>query len=254
MTPSMPSAPAVPADRGRPEAGPLLSVTGLHAGWGGLAVVRDVDMHIGPGEIVALLGPNGAGKTTVLKTVAGLLPVIKGEIRVLGRAPSVRRPHLAPRRGLAYVPDDRCLFRSLTTRQNLALAARRGEISAVYEYLPELRGLIDRQAGLLSGGEQQMLAIARALLMRPRLLMIDELSMGLAPVIVTRLLDVVHDVSRSLGISVLIVEQHVRMALDIADRAYVLNHGRLAAHGTAAELDEQIDTIAAGYLGGDAGH
>jgi branched-chain amino acid transport system ATP-binding protein len=248
MTPPISAPPADPRQTG----GDLLSITGLYAGWGGLAVVRDVDMRIGPGEIVALLGPNGAGKTTVLKTVAGLLPVIKGEIQVLGRAPSVRRPHTAPRRGLAYVPDDRCLFRSLTTRQNLALAARRGEISAVYEYLPELRGLIDRQAGLLSGGEQQMLAIARALLMRPRLLMIDELSMGLAPVIVTRLLDVVHDVSRSLGISVLIVEQHVRMALDIADRAYVLNHGRLTAYGTAAELDEQIDAIEAGYLGGDA--
>ena len=184
-----------------------------------------------------------------------MLPVLKGEIFVLGRAPSVHaRPHLAPRRGLAYVPDDRCLFRSLTTRQNLVLAARGDDVSAVYEYLPELRGLIDRQAGLLSGGEQQMLAIARGLLMRPRLLMIDELSMGLAPVIVQRLLHVVHEVSRSLGISVLIVEQHVRMALDIADRGYVLSHGRLAASGTAAELDEQIVAIEASYLGGNNGN
>jgi branched-chain amino acid transport system ATP-binding protein len=239
---------------GQPVPDTVLSIIGLHAGWGGLAVVRDVDMHIGPGEIVALLGPNGAGKTTVLKTIAGLLPVIKGEILVLGRAPSVRRPHMAPRRGLAYVPDDRSLFRSLTTRQNLVLAARRDDVSAVYDYLPELRDLSDRQAGLLSGGEQQMLAIGRALLMKPRLLMIDELSMGLAPMIVERLLSIVRDVSRNLGISVLIVEQHVRMALEMADRAYVLNHGQLTAYGTAYDLDEQIDAIEASYLGGGIGN
>jgi branched-chain amino acid transport system ATP-binding protein len=229
----------------------VLSIAGLFAGHGGVAVVRDVDLQIAAGEIVALLGPNGAGKTTILKTVAGLLPVIKGNIEVLGRAPTIRRPHLAPRRGLAYVPDDRCLFRSLTARQNLVLAARHADVELVFEYLPELRNLIDRQAGLLSGGEQQMLAIARGLLMQPKLLMIDELSMGLAPVIVERLLAVVQKVSRDLGLSVLIVEQHVRMALDIADRAYVLSHGRLTARGTASELDDQIEAIEASYLGRD---
>jgi branched-chain amino acid transport system ATP-binding protein len=239
----------LPTMSDRANVGTVLSITGLHAGHGGLAVVRDVDLRIGAGEIVALLGPNGAGKTTVLKTIAGLLPVIQGDIEVLGRPPSIRRPHLAPRRGLAYVPDDRCLFRSLTTRQNLVLAARRTDVDMVFEYLPELRNLIDRQAGLLSGGEQQMLAIARALLMKPKLLMIDELSMGLAPVIVERLLAVVRKVSGELGISVLIVEQHVRMALDIADRAYVLSHGSLTARGTAAELDDQIEAIEASYLG-----
>jgi branched-chain amino acid transport system ATP-binding protein len=214
-------------------------------------VVRDIDLSVGRGQIVALLGPNGAGKTTILRTIAGMLPPIAGEILVVGRRPSVRRPHLAARYGLAYVPDSRGLFPSLTVRQNLVLSARRSrtDVDTAFAYLPELEPLSGRNAGLLSGGEQQMLAIARALLTQPTLLMIDELSMGLAPVIVERLLAVVRRVSQDLGLSVVLVEQHVRMALGIADSAYVISHGRMTTHGSAADVHDQIEAIEASYLG-----
>ncbi len=151
------------AAAGRPE---VLTLRNLTAGHGGLAAVRGVDLEVRAGQVVTLLGPNGAGKTTILETIAGFLPVMSGEVRVVGAAPSVRRPHAGARRGLAYVPETRGLFRSLTVRQNLVLAARRGHADAdsVYGYLPELRRLEQRDAGLLSGGEQQMLAIGRALL------------------------------------------------------------------------------------------
>ncbi|MGW6157879.1 ABC transporter ATP-binding protein [Streptomyces sp. NPDC055144] len=229
----------------------VLSVRQLHAGHGGLTVVRDVDLTVRSGEVVALLGPNGAGKTTILKTIAGLLPAIQGKILVMGERPSVRRPHLTARRGLAYVPDDRCLFAGLTTLQNLRLAARRtrSDVDSVFAYLPELEPLAKREAGLLSGGEQQMLAIARALLQKPQLLMIDEMSMGLAPVIVERLLAVTRQVADELKISVLIVEQHVRLALGIADSAYVISHGTQTMHGSAQDVAGRIEAIEASYLG-----
>ena len=241
--PVLPEKPVVPEN--------VLQVRGLHAGHGGLAVVRDIDLSIRRGQVVALLGPNGAGKTTILQTIAGLLPAISGEITVVGQSPSVRRPYLAARHGLAYVPDSRCLFRSLTVRQNLVLAARRSrsDVDSVFEYLPALKPLSKRDAGLLSGGEQQMLAIGRGLLTKPSLLMIDELSMGLAPVIVDRLLAVVRSAANELDLSVLLVEQHVRLALGIADSAYVISHGRLTTHGSADDVTEQIEAIEASYLG-----
>jgi branched-chain amino acid transport system ATP-binding protein len=229
----------------------VLSVTGLQAGYGSLAVVRDLDLSARAGEVIALLGSNGAGKTTVLRTIAGIQPALGGSVSVLGAPVSPRRPHLAARRGLAYVPDDKCLFRSLTVRQNLQLAARRGRtpLDVVFDYLPELRAVLDRDAGVLSGGEQQMLAIGRALITKPRLLMIDELSMGLAPFIVERLLRLVRQVATELRLSVLLVEQHVHLALGVADHVYVLSHGELTAHGPAAELGAQIEAIEASYLG-----
>jgi branched-chain amino acid transport system ATP-binding protein len=230
---------------------PVLTLRGVQAGYGSTTVVRNLDLQARAGEITALIGPNGAGKTTVLDTIAGIQPRIGGYVTVLGGEPSTRRPHLTARRGLAYVPDDRCLFRVLTVRQNLRLAARRGQlpIEPVLQYFPELAPLMDRDAGLLSGGEQQMLVIARALLTRPSLLMIDELSMGLAPIIVSRLLGLIRQLVDDLGLAVLLVEQHVQMALDVADYAYVLNHGDLVAQGAAADLGEQIQQIEASYLG-----
>jgi branched-chain amino acid transport system ATP-binding protein len=214
-------------------------------------VVRGIDLTVGPGELVALLGPNGAGKTTTLATISGLLPRLGGDVRVLGDTRTRGALELA-RRGLAHVPEDRGLFFGLTGREHLRLAARRGDKSAVDDALapfPALAAIADRRAGLMSGGEQQMLAIARALASRPKLVMIDELSLGLAPIIVQSLLPLVRDAARSLGIGVLIVEQHVRAALDVADRAYVLVRGEIVLAGAADVLAGDPERITRAYLG-----
>ena len=242
---------------------PVLVAKRLRAGYDGVAVVHDLDLTVDAGEVVALLGANGAGKTTTLLTVAGLLPPIDGTLLVLGevehdehgRGRRVRRSALThtwkqARRGVALVPEDRGLFPGLTVREHLRLA--RGERDATdraFDMFPALAPLADRPTGLLSGGEQQMLALARALVGAPRLLMVDEMSLGLAPIIVERLLPMLRTIATETGAGVLLVEQHVPMALAVADRAVVMSRGRDVASGTAAELAARPDLLEASYLG-----
>ncbi len=162
-----------------------------------------------------------------------------------------RRPHLVARDGLAHVPEDRSLFFGLTVKENLRLGAAKGsaDIAQALEYFPALEPILSRRAGLLSGGEQQMLAMGRALTVRPRLLMVDEMSLGLAPIIVERLLPVLRSIADSTGAGVLVVEQHVHLALEVADRAYVLSHGNLALEGSAADLSANRHLLESSYLG-----
>jgi branched-chain amino acid transport system ATP-binding protein len=250
-------APASSASSAGTAAGHSLAVRNLFAGYRGIPVVRELTLEVRPGEVVALLGPNGAGKTTTLETIAGLHRPISGSIELSGASIGGAPAYALARRQLALVPEGRALFPGLTVREHLRLAGGRdggrndggSREERLLEMLPELRKCLGRKAGLLSGGEQQMLAVGRALVTRPRLLLVDEMSLGLAPVIVERLLPILRRVAAELGTSVLFVEQHVALALEISDRAYILAHGRIRLEGAAAELGQRPELLAASYLG-----
>ena len=238
--------------------GNVLALRGLVAGYNSIPVVHGIDLTVGAGEVVALLGSNGSGKTTTLLTVSGLLAPLGGEIELFGKpvrtGRRVRPAEVARRAcsGLAHVPEDRGLFFDLTVAEHLRLGQRRRPASAsgeVLDLFPALRQLMNRRAGLLSGGEQQMLALARAVQGKPRLLFVDEMSLGLAPIVADQLVPILRSVADQTGAGVLIVEQRVPLALAIADRAYLLTRGKVTSTGTAEELRKRADLIEAGYLG-----
>ena len=223
--------------------------------YGGIRAVQGIDLVVAQGELVCLIGANGAGKTTALKAIAGMLPAAGGSIAYQGQPCAGLRPFELVRRGLALVPEGRGVFGQLSVAENLAMGAYvRDDPRAVASDRERMLGLFPRlkerllqSAGTLSGGEQQMLAIARALMSRPRLLLLDEPSMGLAPLVVEKIFEIIANVARE-GVTILLVEQNARLALETCQRAYVMESGLISLHGAAADLLDDPQVRAA-YLG-----
>ena len=231
----------------------FLEIHDLHVSYGVIAALRGVNLSVRPGQIVTLIGANGAGKTTLLKTISGLLIPKQGTVEFQGQSIAGVAPHQLVRQGLVHVPEGRGIFPNLNVSENLALGAysRRDDVTADREeilgILPLLRDRLTQSAGTLSGGEQQMLAIARAMLARPRLLLLDEPSLGLAPKMTQVIFQVIREINAR-GTTILLVEQNARLALQTAHYAYVIETGEVATHGAAQELAES-DLIRKTYLG-----
>jgi branched-chain amino acid transport system ATP-binding protein len=231
----------------RADSTPILEARGISAGYHGHAILRDLDFTVHPGEVVALLGPNGAGKTTTLLTMAGELKPLCGEVWFRGER-TTSALHRRAKHGMAFVTEERSVFMQLSTSENLSVG--RCDIPTALGYFPELRPLLKRRAGLLSGGEQQMLTLARALARKPLLLLADELSLGLAPLIVQRLLEAVKTAAVEQDVAVLLVEQHVHQALRVADRVLVMRGGSIVVQGTPREVEDKLEQA---YLSGHNG-
>ena len=236
--------------------GEMLCVKNINVFYGSIHAIRDVSFHVDEGEIVTLIGANGAGKTTTMHAISGLLRVRSGEISYCGQLISKMEAHKIIRLGLAQVPEGRRVFSGLTVQQNLQMGAYtrkdgkdaiQNDFDMVYDLLPRLKERRNQPAGTLSGGEQQMLAIGRALMCKPRMLLLDEPSMGLSPLLVKEIFKIIRDVNRN-GVTVLLVEQNAKMALEIANRAYVLETGAIKMEGEATELASNIEVRKA-YLG-----
>jgi branched-chain amino acid transport system ATP-binding protein len=223
---------------------PVLEAKQMSAGYGAVEVVKDLDLVVHSGEVVALLGVNGAGKTTIVRALSGQLKPSGGEVWLKGR-PTTAPLHKRVREGMRLITEDRSVFMGLTTAENLRLGGQSRD--ACLQLFPELERLLHRRAGLLSGGEQQMLTLARALAAQPTVLLADELSLGLAPLICVRLLAALR-AAADRGAGVLLVEQRARDALQVADRAYVISNGQVAVSGSASELAGRIEEIESTYL------
>jgi branched-chain amino acid transport system ATP-binding protein len=240
----------------RDAAAPILAVENISVNYGAVSALRGVSLHVNPGEVVALLGANGAGKSTTLRTISGLIRPRGGAINFLGRRidglPSARIVRL----GIAHSPEGRRLFGSLTVAENLRLGAAaradRGGMDEdrerIYALFPRLAERSRQQAATLSGGEQQMVALGRALMARPKLLLLDEPSLGIAPILVQQIFASLAELKQT-GVTMLLVEQNMTVALDLADRAYVLRTGEVSLEGPAAELKDNYEEVAAAYLG-----
>ena len=233
----------------------MLEIKDLHVKYGAIHAIQGVSLGVDEGEVVSLIGANGAGKTTILNTISGLVKAASGSIELLGTNLLKTNPSAMIRLGLAHVPEGRRIFASMTVDENLEMGAFvrkdrdavREEIREIYERFPRLMERRNQIAGTLSGGEQQMLAIGRALMGRPKLLLMDEPSMGLAPILVREIFKIIQELKAS-GMTVLLIEQNARLALSIADRAYVLETGRIVLEGNAQELLEN-DQVRKAYLG-----
>jgi branched-chain amino acid transport system ATP-binding protein len=233
----------------------MLEVTGLHVAYGGIQAVRSITFHVNEGEMVALIGANGAGKTSTLKAIARVLDAVGGDVHFCGEKISRIAPHDVIRKGIALVPEGRGVFPRLSVDENLRMGAFvrddtvdiENDLDMVFAYFPRLKERETQLAGTLSGGEQQMLAIGRALMSRPKMLLLDEPSMGLAPIMVQKIFEVVRKVAAD-GMTILLIEQNAKLALEASQRGYVMESGEITLHGEAADLLHD-PKVRAAYLG-----